>query len=87
MGQHQTSSAPGPFRLAMLKLAKERNASIEAGAAMMEVQKQGLFLVETEIYARLAESQAVIQNPAKHWYRRGVELVKAVPELAVNLAA
>jgi hypothetical protein len=50
----------------MLKLARERNASIEAGAAMMEVQKQGLFLVETEIYTRLAESQAVIKNPAKH---------------------
>jgi hypothetical protein len=38
---------------------------------MVEVQKLELFVVETEVYPGLAELEAVLQNPAKHWYRRG----------------
>jgi hypothetical protein len=30
--------------------------------------------------------EAVIKNPAKHWYRKAVDIAKAVPELAVNFS-
>jgi hypothetical protein len=34
----------------------------------------------------LAELDAVIQNPAKHWNRRAVDFAKDAPELAANFA-
>jgi hypothetical protein len=43
----------------MLRLAKELNASIEAGTALAEVQKQAKFLVQTDVYPKLAELEAV----------------------------
>jgi hypothetical protein len=76
-----------PFRLSMLRLAKDLNAAIVAGAPLAEIQKQAKFLVETEVYPKLAELEAVVKNPAKHWYNKAVDVAKAVPELAVNLAA
>jgi hypothetical protein len=75
-----------PFRVAMLKLSKELNVVIQAGASLAEVQKQARFLVQTDVYPKLAELDAVIQNPHKHWYRRAVDLAKAAPELAANFA-
>jgi hypothetical protein len=75
-----------PFRVAMLKLSKELNVAIQAGAPLGEVQKQARFLVQTDVYPKLAELDAVIQNPHKHWYRRAVDLAKAAPELAANFA-
>ena len=75
-----------PFRIAMLKLAKELNGAIQAGASLAEVQKQARFLVESDVYPKLVELDAVIQNPHKHWYRRAVDLAKAAPELAANFA-
>jgi hypothetical protein len=42
-------------------------------------------LVQTDVYPKLAELDAVIQNPHKHWYRRAVDLAKS-PELAANFA-
>ena len=75
-----------PFRLAMLKLTKELNALIEADATLPEVQKQARFLVQTDVFPKLAELDAFIQNPKKHWYRRAVDLAKEAPELAANFA-
>ena len=70
----------------MLKLAKELNVTIHAGASLGEVQTQARFLAQTDVYPKLAELDAVIQNPHKHWYRRAVDLAKAAPELAANFA-
>lgn len=75
-----------PFRVAMLKLSKELNAAIHSGAPLVDVQKQAQFLVQTDVYPKLLELEAVIQNPHKHWYRRTVDLAKATPELAANFA-
>ena len=72
--------------LAMLRLAKELNAAIQAGAPLAEIQKEAKFLVQTDVYPRLAELDAVIKNPARHWYRRVVDLARAAPELAANFA-
>ena len=76
-----------PFRLAMLKLARELNAAICAGAAPAEVQKEAKFLVQTDVYPRLSEMDAVVQNPTKHRYRRAADLARSAPELATNFAA
>ena len=86
LGDFREQLAPHlkPFRVAMLKLAKDLNAAIEAGASLTEVQKQAKFLVETEVYPKLAELDAAIKDPAKHWYRRMIDIAKAVPELAAN---
>jgi hypothetical protein len=75
-----------PFRVAMLRLAKDLNASIETGATVADVQKQAKFLVQTEVYPKLAELEAVIKDPGKHWYRRAVDMASAVPELALAIA-
>jgi hypothetical protein len=75
-----------PFRVAMLRLAKELNASIEAGTALAEVQKQAKFLVQTDVYPKLAELEAVTKDPTKHWYRKATDIAKAVPELALNFS-
>src|SRR5205814_7094374 len=63
-----------PFRLAMLKLSKELNGAIQGGCSLAEVQKQARFLVQTDLYPKLTELDAVIQNLHKHWYRRAVDL-------------
>jgi hypothetical protein len=73
-----------PFRLAMLRLTKQLNAGIEHGATLPEVQKHAKFLVETEVFPNLAELEAVIQNPTKHWYRRAADLAKDAPEIAAS---
>jgi hypothetical protein len=73
-----------PFRLAMLRLTKELNAAIEHGATLPEAQKHAKFLVETEVFPNLAELEAVIQNPKKHWYRRAADLAKDAPVLVGN---
>ena len=75
-----------PFRLAMLRLTKELNAAIEHGATFPEVQKQAKFLIHTDVFPKLADLDAVIQNPKKHWYRKAVDLAKEAPELAANFA-
>jgi len=75
-----------PFRVAMLRLAKDLNGSIEAGATLVDVQKQAKFLVQTDVYPRLAELEAIVKNPTKHWSRRAVDIAKAVPELALNFS-
>jgi hypothetical protein len=73
-----------PFRAAMLRLAKDLNGVIETSTTLADVQKHARFLVQTDVYPKLAELEAVIKDPAKHWYRRAVDMSKAMPELAVN---
>jgi hypothetical protein len=70
-----------PFRRAMLALAKDLNGAISAGMPIKDVQKEARFLVETRVYPELANLEAVLNNPKKHWYRRAIDLVKSGPEL------
>jgi hypothetical protein len=73
-----------PFRLAMLRLAKELNEAISSGMSIADVQKEAKFLVETKVYPELANLESILANPAKHWYRRAAELAKCAPELISN---
>jgi hypothetical protein len=75
-----------PFRLSMLKLAKDLNASIQSGTPVEELSRHAKFLVDTDVYPRLSELESVINEPGKPWYRRAVDLVKDAPELAANFA-
>ena len=68
------------------ELREELTAAIQSGAALAEIQKEAKFLVQTDVYPRLAELDAVIKNPTRHWYRRAVDLARAAPELAANFA-
>jgi hypothetical protein len=68
----------------MLRLAKELNGAISSGTSIAAVQKEAKFLVETKVYPELNSLEAILKNPAKHWYRRAVDLAKSTPELASN---
>jgi hypothetical protein len=73
-----------PFRLAMLRLAKELNEAISNGMSIADVQKEARFLVEAKIYPELANLESILTNPAKHWYRRAADLAQSAPELISN---
>jgi hypothetical protein len=75
-----------PFRLSMLGLAKDLNAALTSDMKLEEVQRRAQFLVETSVYPRLCELEAVLNDPGKPWYRRVVDLAKAAPQLATNFA-
>jgi hypothetical protein len=80
----ETATHVRPFRLAMLKLARELNAAIKSEMTLSDVQKEAKFLVETTVYPELMELEKIIHDPGKPWYRRAVDLAKSAPELATN---
>lgn len=82
--RQQTRECVKPFRLALLRLSKELNAAIQSDTNLDKVQKEASFLVETTVYPELEELKKVINDPAKPWYRRAVDLAKSVPELVTN---
>lgn len=73
-----------PFRLAMLRLAKELNEAISSGMSIADVQKEARFLVETKIYPELVSLESILTNPAKHWHKRASEFAQSAPELISN---
>jgi hypothetical protein len=80
--RQQISQYVQPFRLAMLKLAKDLNAAIKSDAKLEDVQKEARFLVETTVFPQLKELEKVMHDPGKPWYRRAVDLAISAPELA-----
>lgn len=82
----ETAEHVKPFRVAMLRLAKELNAALTSDMRLEEVQRQAQFLVETSVYPQLHDLEAVLNDPGKHWYKRAVDLARAAPELATNFA-
>jgi hypothetical protein len=82
----ETAEYVKPFRVAMLRLAKELNAALTSDARLEDVRRQAQFLVETSVYPQLHDLEAVLNDPGKPWYKRAVDLAKAAPELATNFA-
>jgi hypothetical protein len=80
--RQQTADYVKPFRLAMLRLAKDLNAAIRSDASLQDVQKEARFLVETTVFPQLRELERVMHDPGKPWYQRAVDLAKSAPELA-----
>jgi hypothetical protein len=82
----ETSQYVKPFRVAMLRLAKDLNAALESDMKLHDVQKQAQFLVETTVYPELCELEAMLTDPSKSWRKRVIELARSAPELLTNFA-
>ena len=76
-----------PFRLAMLRMAKDLNAAITSEMTLQGVQKHARFLVETSVYPELVELERVVHDPGKPWYRRAVDLARSAPEIITSFSA
>lgn len=83
----QTVEYIKPFRLKMLKLAKDLNSAIDQNMSLPDVEKEARFLVETTVYPEMEELRQALSDPQKPWYRRAVDFAKSVPELAICFAS
>jgi hypothetical protein len=82
----ETADYVKPFRLAMLRLAKELNEALTSEMNLQDVQRHAQFLVETSVYPQLYDLETVLNDPGKPWYKRAIDLARAAPELATNFA-
>ena len=82
----ETSQYVKPFRVAMLRLARDLNAALESDMTLHDVQKRAQFLVETTVYPELCELEAMLSNPSKPWRKRVIDLARSAPELLTNFA-
>jgi len=80
----ETAGYVKPFRVAMLRLAKELNGALTSDMNLQDVQRQAQFLVETTVYPQLHELEGVLNDPRKPWYKRAVDLARAAPAMATN---
>jgi hypothetical protein len=71
------------FRRSMLRYAADLNKRI-GGIKPEELEHKTKFFVQTEIVPVLDELQAAINAPARAWWRRGIDFVKVVPEVALG---
>jgi hypothetical protein len=85
--REETAQYVKPFRLAMLKLSKELSSMLGVTDTISDAKKNAQFLVQTTVYPELEELKRVIQDPARPWYRRAVDLAKDIPELVSNFVS
>lgn len=83
----ETAELVKPFRLAMLRIAKELNVAITSEMTLNEVQQHAKFLVETSVYPDLKELEKIVHDPGKPWYRRAVDLARSAPEIITSFSA
>ena len=83
----ETSEYVRPFRLAMLRMAKDLNGAITSEMKLEEVQRSAKFLIDTVVYPELKELEQIMHDPGKPWYRRAVDLAKSAPEIVTNFSA
>jgi hypothetical protein len=69
------------FRRSMLRYADDLNKRL-SGIKPEELEKRTEFFIKTEIVPALDELQAAINAPARAWWRRGLDFVRVIPELA-----
>lgn len=82
----ELSKCVTPFRISLLRLAKELNASIENSSSNDEVIAAAKFIAETEVYPSLLELKAELDKPKKGWLPRTWTLTKKVPSLIASYA-
>ena len=68
----ETAEYVKPFRLAMLRMAKDLNSAITSEMKLEEVQQSAKFLIDTVVYPELKELEKIVHNPGKPWYRRAI---------------
>jgi hypothetical protein len=71
------------FRRSMLHYAGDFNKRL-SGIKSEEFEKHTNFFIGTEIVPVLDELKAAINAPARAWWRRGLDFVRVVPELAAG---
>ena len=71
------------FRRSMLRYADDLNKRL-SGIKPEELEKHTKFFIDTEIVPVLDELQAAVNAPGRAWWRRGLDFVKVVPELAAG---
>jgi hypothetical protein len=79
----QTIQYVKPFRLKMLRLAKDLNSAINPNMSPQDIEKEARFLVETTVYPEVEELRQALADPQKPWYRHAIDFGKSVPELAI----
>lgn len=84
--REQTKEIVKPFRLAMLSMSKELNSAILSDASLSDVHREAKFLAETTVLPKVEELRRIIEEPARPWYRRVVDVTKRLPELVGNFA-
>ena len=83
----ETAEYVKPFRLAMLRMAKDLNSAITSEMKLEEVQQSAKFLIDTVVYPELKELEKIVHDPGKPWYRRAVDLAKSAPEIVTSFSA
>lgn len=76
-----------PFRLALLRFAKELNQQISESSTTEEIVNAAQFIVKTEVYPALEEFRAAAESPARSWYERSVALAKEAPSIVSTFAS
>ena len=71
------------FRRSMLRYAADLNKRI-SGIKAEEFERHTKFFIDTEIVPVLDELRAAVNAPARAWWKRGLDFVKVVPELAAG---
>jgi hypothetical protein len=71
------------FRRSMLRYADDLNKRL-SGVKLEELERHTKFFIDTEIVPVLDELKTAVNAPARAWWRRGLEFVKVVPELAAG---
>jgi hypothetical protein len=71
------------FRRSMFRYADDLNKRL-SGIKPEELEKHTKFFINTEIVPALDELQAAVNTPARAWWRRGLDFVKVLPELAAG---
>lgn len=71
------------FRRSMLRYADDLNKRL-SGINPEDLEKDTKFFIDTEIVPALDELQAAVNAPARAWWRRGLDFVRVVPELAAG---
>ena len=73
-----------PFRLALLRLARQLNMLIEQGASAADIQQKARFVVETDINPLLIELKNFAESPDRPWYQKALNWARPASQLAAS---
>jgi hypothetical protein len=68
------------FRRSMLRYAADLNDKIK-DLTREDFEAQTKFFIETEIVPAMGELDATMNDPARPWHKRAIDMVKIVPQI------
>jgi hypothetical protein len=69
------------FRRSMLRYAADLNSKIK-GLSREDFEAKTTFFIETEIAPAMDELNSVMNDPARPWYKRAIDGLRIIPEVA-----